>query len=179
VPGADAVHELVDREEIDDCVHKYARGIDRLDEALLLEAFHDDAMVDYATARFDFVGTIQEFVALAWKNQENFHSTQHHLMNQTVEIDDNTAHAETYYLTVSRSKDRKRVAIGGGRYVDRLERRDGEWRIAMRMTVGEWGTELANEDWEYLAKQLPRRDRDDPSYMRPLQLPVTMTAGPQ
>jgi hypothetical protein len=53
----------------------------------------------------------------------------------------------------------------GGRYVDRFERRDGEWKIADRVVVHEWST------LEPLTAAFPgqrfvqgRRDGDDVSY---------------
>jgi hypothetical protein len=65
------------------------------------------------------------------------------------------------------------MTISGGRYVDRLERRDGRWAIAARVCVVEWITEstsLITEDVLAVlsAEQTPTKDRSDPSYARPL-----------
>jgi hypothetical protein len=88
---------------------------------------------------------------------------QHHLLNHTAEIVGDTAHAETYYLLTS----------SGGRYVDRLERRDGRWAIVARVCVVEWITESTSSITEDVigmlsAVQTPTKDRTDPSYARPL-----------
>ena len=40
------VRVLLDRQEIYDCLVRYARGVDRGDLALLLTAYHTDAMAD-------------------------------------------------------------------------------------------------------------------------------------
>ena len=45
------------------------------------------------------------------------------------------AHAETYCQWVHRFDAEGRVTVGGGRFVDRLERRDGAWRIVGRRRV--------------------------------------------
>ena len=47
------------------------------------------------------------------------------------------AHTETYYLFVGRNRDESNW-IAGGRYLDRLERRDEQWRIAPRTNAIEW-----------------------------------------
>lgn len=66
------------------------------------------------------------------------------------------------------------VWTAGGRYIDRLERRDGEWKIALRTNLIEWSTlpqavPLPFADVADLyANGAPVRDRSDPSYARPL-----------
>ena len=64
-------------------------------------------------------------------------STQHLLLNHTCEIDGDVAHAESYYLFVGRNRDETNW-IAGGRYIDRLERRGGTWKIALRCNAVEW-----------------------------------------
>ena len=50
----DKVRQLVDRQEILDCMHRYARGVDRMDAELLQSAFHEDALdCHYSTPVFD------------------------------------------------------------------------------------------------------------------------------
>ncbi|MBU3738793.1 MAG: nuclear transport factor 2 family protein, partial [Rhodoferax sp.] len=52
------VQELTDRHAIHDCIARYCRGVDRLDKALCLSAFHPDALDEHGK----FVGTPEEFV---------------------------------------------------------------------------------------------------------------------
>ena len=54
----------------------------------------------------------------------------HHFGNDegSPEPSGDTAHAESYVLMVLRHKDGAMVTVAGGRYIDRLERRGGEWR---------------------------------------------------
>ena len=100
-------------------------------------------------------------------------ATHHDLLNTTIEIDGDVAHAETYYLFVARNTDES-VWLAGGRYVDRLERRGGEWRIALRTNAIEWSA--APPAMPLPFAEVPdlwgngpaSRDRNDVSYRRPL-----------
>ena len=54
----------------------------------------------------------------------------------------------------------------GFRYVDRFERRDGEWRIAHRVAVTDWSRLTAPDDWWPLPEhhRLGARGATDPIY---------------
>ena len=41
------VQNLIDKAEILECMHRYCRGIDRLDRAMVRSAYHDDAIDDH------------------------------------------------------------------------------------------------------------------------------------
>jgi hypothetical protein len=62
------------------------------------------------------------------------------------------------------------IRFGSGRYVDRFERRAGEWRIAARVVVVEALSELGPADMSVVDQAFApsRQDRSDPSYERPL-----------
>src|SRR5690606_26180072 len=76
--------------------------------------------------------------------------TQHFLGNMLIETDADEARAETYFQAYHRLRDNEtpRDALTAGRYLDRLERRSGEWRIRERVVVIDWFRELADSaDW--------------------------------
>jgi hypothetical protein len=164
------IQHLIDRQSIHDCLTRYCRGVDRFDRELVLSAYHPDAIDDHGV----FVGMRDEFVdwvfALHGKGQI---STQHHLTNHTCEIDGDVAHAETYYLFTARNVD-ETLWVAGGRYLDRLERRENQWRIATRYCIVEWsGTPPAGpipfaDISDVHANGKPGRNAADPSYLRPL-----------
>ncbi len=164
------LQELADRADILECMYRYARGMDRLDRELLRSAYHDDAIDDHV----GFVGPVDEFIdwAFAYHGAQSRH--QHYLMNHTVELNGDEAHAETYYVFVGTDRDAdKPLTISGGRYVDRLQRRNGRWGIVARVCLVEWQAEsrslLPPEAIEFLAPiQTVARDRTDMSYGRPL-----------
>ena len=133
-------------------------------------AFHPDATI----AAGDFVGGPVDLYDWASRMHEEGQSATHHnLLNHTCEIVDDTAHTETYYLFVARNRDETNW-IAGGRYVDRLERHNGAWRIAVRTNTVEWSgiiptmeLPLADvPDIDLMASTAA--DRSDPSYQRPL-----------
>ena len=98
---AQKIAELWDREQIRQCLHRYARGVDRFDREMILSAFHPDCLDEHGK----FVGTPEEFVNWALAMHEGAHlSHQHCLLNHTAEIAGDTAHAETYFLFVSMNR---------------------------------------------------------------------------
>lgn len=181
---SDALQHLLDREAIRDCLLRYCRGVDRFDHDLIRTAFHPDCLDEHGK----FVGTPDEFVDWALGQHSAAHlSHQHLLLNHAAEIDGDTAHSETYFMFISMNRKGKPVTMGGGRYVDRMERRQGEWRIAARVTLRDWSMmdEIADPDdlssftstralltvaeRAFMnAGRAATRDLRDPSYDRPL-----------
>jgi 3-phenylpropionate/cinnamic acid dioxygenase small subunit len=161
----DALLELLARQQIQDCILRYARGVDRLDRDLVLSVYHDDA-IDY---HGPVNGTREDFADWYWARQPQFEGVQHFIGNQTIEIDGDTAHAETYFIGLMRPVGKDSALFACGRYLDKLERRDGDWRVAMRVCVRESRFEVATEENPLPQHNLSRRDSLDPSYERPLQ----------
>jgi hypothetical protein len=179
------VRELKDRQDILDCLMRYSRGVDRLDRELLRSAYHPDAVDDHGM----FAGGRDAFVDWVIDMHSSTHLAQQHcLFNHTCELDGDVAHAETYYMFVGMNRTGPPLAMSGGRYVDRFERRDGMWAIADRMCIRDWAplptqpdpadpsTMTAIRDVlppavrEFMASgPLSTRDRSDPSYARPLR----------
>jgi hypothetical protein len=164
------LERVLDRQDIHDCLVRFSRGMDRFDRDLFLSAFHPDATI----AAGDFVGGPKALYD--WASPMHAHgqvATQHDLLNSTVDIDGDTAHSETYYIFVGRNRDESNW-IAGGRYLDRLERRDGAWRIALRTNVIEWSGTLPSMPLPFAdvpdiyGNGAPARSQDDPSYRRPL-----------
>jgi hypothetical protein len=87
-----------------------------------------------------------------------------------VELDGDVAHAETYCIGTFLRKAEPVVDMAGGRYIDRLERRDGEWKIVAREVVIEWVCACDASASRFSADAYPDGtwDRTDPSYARPL-----------
>lgn len=160
----DGLALLVDRAAIVDCLHRYARGLDRRDEELLRSAYHPDATEDHAGA---YVGGVDGLIEYLFRVHERFAGYQRYLTNVSVDIDGDQAHSEAYFLSVLHEGTQGAVALSGGRYVDRFERRAGEWRIATRVVVLEWhGT--ASGGGFGPPTNLATLDRTDISYDRPL-----------
>jgi hypothetical protein len=166
------IQYMRDRQEIQDCVLRYARGLDRHDDEILASVFHEDAIDHHG----DFIGPIDVFVPWAHAlHAETWSSHTHFTVNHTVEIEGDEAQSETYVLYVLRRKDGTRIDFGGGRYVDRLERRDGVWRIAMRELIHDWRAEADQATYARTASYPQGTwDKTDPSY-HPLELRLPTT----
>lgn len=164
------VQQLSDRAEIHDCMQRYARGIDRQDRALLRSAYHDGAVDDHV----GFVGGVDDFIDWALAYHATQTRYQHYILNHTSEIDGDEAHAETYYLFFGTDREpANHITTSGGRYVDRLERRDGRWAIVDRVTVVEFNAESQSQITDevlalMVGMPMARHDTTDPSYARPL-----------
>lgn len=186
------VAEMRDRHEIWQCLLRYSRGVDRFDRDLLLSAYHPDAVDDHGK----FVGSPTEFFDWATRQHTHAHlGHTHNLFNHTVDLDGDVAHAETYFMFAGMNKVGRPLVLNGGRYLDRMEKRDGEWRIAYRTVVRDWGLMDERPDPDAQSSytstkqhidatvrdfmdQCPpaRRDRTDPSYARPYEVDPTRLA---
>lgn len=171
------VRYLQDRVAIADCIARHARGCDRHDVEVLTSTYHDDAVDEHGTT----INAGPDYAA--WANAVHAATSQHHLHNITThlcEIDGDEAHAESYVLVTLLSPDAATATVMCGRYVDRLERRDGTWRIAVRRATVElaYAADARLLQSPYFTAQgyePGRRDREDPSYERPL---VSRPASP-
>jgi SnoaL-like domain len=167
--AAALLREMKDRQEIYDCLMRYCRGIDRLDRELLLSAYHPDAADDHGT----FVGKVEGFADYAFDLHTRYQlRTQHHITNHICEIDGDVAHAESYYIFRSLNTQAPLHTTASGRYLDRLERRNGRWAIADRICL----VDIRNDHWaptgtEGDADYMPNyRNRTDTSYQRPIRV---------
>jgi ketosteroid isomerase-like protein len=168
-PDPADVQWVIDRLRIRDCLHRYTRGLDRHDAELIASAFWPDAVISYGK---QFHGPLEAFVA--WGNElhaSRWRAHSHNVTNQSVEIDGNMAHVESYVVYFHRNPD-KEVDVGVGRYLDLFERRAGEWRILKRQFIVEMLFQASGAIFDE-SRFFPRGrwDRDDLSYERPLDLP--------
>lgn len=163
------LQELADQAEILNCIHRYARGMDRHDRELARSAYHDDAIDDH----LGFSGPVEEFLDWAFAYQDEGIRHQHYISNHLAEVDGDQAHAETYFFFVASPRaDDAPLSLYGGRYIDRFERREGRWAIVTRRLLVEWATSseslLPVEGLGVGARVA--RDTTDASYQRPLKV---------
>lgn len=155
--------ELLDRADISDCLNRYARGVDRVDEELIRSAFWEDAHDEHGAVS----GSIDDFLAWFIPNQPNREAAQHILANHTVVLDGTTARAETYFTSVAKHEGSDRLEQVGGRYLDTFAKRDGQWRILRRLVLLDW---QAVSDASGMTDRLSHsrrgsRDLNDPSHV--------------
>ncbi|MCB2062030.1 MAG: nuclear transport factor 2 family protein [Novosphingobium sp.] len=164
------IASLLAKQAIREALEAFSRGMDRFDREAFLSAFWEDAVI----AAGPFVGSASECWDWAMPmHEEGQELTQHGLLQSVIDLDGDTAHAETYYQFVAKNRDGS-LMLAGGRYIDRLEQRGGEWRIALRTNQVEWSClppslPLPFDDVPGVeANGVSARDRNDPSYQRPL-----------
>jgi len=155
---------LVAKEDIRETLARYSRGIDRHDTELIVSVYHADARDDHGES---FSGSPRELAE--WGNAEHaehWTAHSHMLTTSAIEVEGTDAASETYVLWVQRRRDAPRVDIGGGRYLDRLELREGHWRIVTRTLVVDWVVEADSEDRRNVMGRYPNGtwDRHDLSY---------------
>ena len=164
------VRYLKDRIEILDCVAKQARGHDRHDAELMTRAYHDDGVDEHGPA-VNLGPAYGE-----WANKIHAASFLDHLHNittHTCEIDGDVAHCESYVIGTMRARDDETIVLIGGRYLDRLERRGGVWKIAIRRCTIEWAftaSAAMMRTGAFKGFLKGTWDESDLSYARPLQL---------
>lgn len=151
--------------DIRNVLFRYAKGVDRLDWALVRSCFHVDAVLTYGGPT-----SPEQFIAGASGGLAAYRFTQHSVSNILIEVDGAAARCESYCQARHRSPGQNGTVdtdfLWGGRYVDRFELREGAWRIAERVCVHDW-TKLETVDavWPAAASFTQgRRDRDDVSY---------------
>ncbi|MBK6005039.1 nuclear transport factor 2 family protein [Ramlibacter ginsenosidimutans] len=129
------LQELLDREAIRECLHRYCRGIDRADEAALRSCYWDDA----ADCHGAYNGSATGFIAQALAKLRRGGRRVHQVSNVLIELQGAVAAVESSFLALQAAPDAPtRTTFLCGRYVDRFERRDGEWRVAARTVVYDW-----------------------------------------
>jgi hypothetical protein len=162
-----ALRRLLDLEAIRDCNRRYTRGVDRHDDELIASAFWPDAQINYANS---FSGQTQAFID--WANHVHgarYVRHHHNITNQTIDLDGDVAHTESYVVWFLRAAD-KTGGAGAGRYIERVERRGTEWRIAQRELIVDilYTLDCSPFDEDRLGPIHGRWDREDISYARPM-----------
>ncbi|KXH63097.1 hypothetical protein CSAL01_04988 [Colletotrichum salicis] len=153
-----AIHSIIDKDEIQTVIYRFARGADRLIRDVVQLVYHEDATDNHGT----YNGPAKDFFDSMGSGSLK---AAHHQIGQSlieIEEDGRKAHAETYCTATT-------IAVVGQeekwttflvRYVDNLEKRDGEWRISHRFYKFDGASDAAILG--YLPKEnLGTRDESD------------------
>ena len=147
---------------ITDVIKRLARGTDRLDEELMAACYHADGFDDHNAFR----GSGTEFAKWVCEVLPHFRATHHFIADPYIRVEGDVAHADTYCIAHHLGDDSDMVL--GLRYVDRLERRAGEWRIARRVCAFDWSYTIPFDPARGYAFAedftVGRRDRTDITY---------------
>jgi hypothetical protein len=159
---------MKDRQAILDCIVRESRGRDRHDVDLINSCYWPDGAID-AGARVTPASEYAERQNAG--HTAGFSATSHNLTNHACEIDGDTASCETYVIGALLARDESTCKYAAARYIDRLERRNGEWRIVLRRNIID---AVAEGDASWL-KALTgflkgQWSKADPAYRRPIEL---------
>lgn len=132
-----SIAEVADRMAIADVLNMHSRGVDRADEATLKSAYWPDAQVAYG----GFNGAAHEFCSMLPRVIRRFAHTQHRIANVTIDLRGDDARVESYvtayhYLEAADGTDTEMTYLG--RYLDRMAKRDGVWKIIHRRVLMDW-----------------------------------------
>jgi hypothetical protein len=132
------LEELIAKDEITTILNLYARGWDRLDDEALRSCFWPDSDHHHG----GFKGKSHAFIDRAFPMVQKVKGTQHAISNIMIEIDGDRAFSEctfnAYHRRMTRDGTQEEDYFSRGRYIDRLERRGGVWKIAMRRGLNDY-----------------------------------------
>lgn len=155
----DELQMLLDKQALTELVTRLSRAVDRCDGELLLSCYHEDAFDDHGTYKGDPAGFLAHLKNGTMDPRRG--PVQHAISNSLFEVDGDIAWGETYVQSRAVTADGG-LTMGMARYVDRFERRNGEWRLAHRRVI----LEAARPGFDTSDFVAWARDRSDPSYER-------------
>jgi len=170
---------VIDRLQIQDVLYRWSRAIDRLDYDAIRTVFHPDAIDNHGA----YNGGVDGLIAWIQERHKTIPFSMHSISNILIEFSaPDTAIVESYSFVVQRYPAGAGDSLGAltgaievkagaavdvmayGRYVDRFERRNGEWRILRRTVVIDSMMlhEVSAKDPKLQAQWTGgRRDKDD------------------
>jgi hypothetical protein len=162
------VQHLKDRQDILDCIQRESRARDRQDVDMIAGCWWEDGVDEHGP----ILTKAPAYPAKANAGHSaNFNMTSHNITNHLCQIEGDTAYCESYVIGGLFWLDGKTTTIAFGRYLDQLERRRSEWRIATRrctieMSAESDGTWVHSKNVKGFLKAL--WNKEDPSYERPI-----------
>ena len=162
------VVKLQDRQDILDCIQGESRARDRQDVEAIAACWWEDGVDEHGPV----TTKAPDYPARAnMGHSANFNMTSHNITNHICDLQGDVAYCESYVMGGLYFLDGKSTTIAFGRYIDQLEKRDGEWRILTRrctieMSADADGTWVHSKNVQGFLKAL--WSKEDPSYERPI-----------
>lgn len=161
------VGQLKDRQDILDCIQRESRARDRQDSEQIASCWWPEGIDEHGPVSTK----APDYPAKAnLGHATNFNMTSHNITNHICDLQGDQASCESYVIGGLYWLDGKTTTIAFGRYLDQLEKRNGEWRILTRrctieMSADTDGTWVHSKNVKGFLKAL--WSKDDPSYERP------------
>jgi hypothetical protein len=144
---------VADRLQIQDVLYRWCRAVDRLDTQAMLDVFWPGTIDSHGP----YIGPVEGLVEWIRERHKPIAVSSHFIGNLLIEFaGDDHALVETYVRTIQQypphAKGQLAQLTGGAsgderlpmdmftssRYLDRMERRNGEWRISRRDLIQDW-----------------------------------------
>lgn len=165
---AASVQRLEHRQDILDCIQRECRARDRQDVDQIASCWWPEGIDEHGPV----LNRAPDYPSRANAGHAaNFNMTSHNITNHLCEIDGNIAYCESYVVGGLFWLDGKTTTIAFGRYLDQLEKRNGEWRLLTRrctieMSADTDGSWVHSDNVKGFLKAL--WSKEDPSYERPI-----------
>jgi hypothetical protein len=137
---------LLERDKIRECIVRLARGEDRRDATLISASYWPDSTTDYGV----FAGSFDKYLEWVVPGSPAIPVTQHVLGQSIINVVGSVARVETHVTSYHRINmgNEERDTVIGGRYLDRIEKRGADWRIASRVMLYDWFQDFGKSvDW--------------------------------
>lgn len=144
--STDEIKTFLEREKIRDCIARLARGEDRRNAEVISACYWPDSTIDFGM----FFGSFDQYLAWVVPGAPSIPVTQHLLSQSLVDLHGDKASVETQVTSYHRVNmgEEERDTVIGGRYLDKMEKRAGEWRIAKRIMLYDWFQDFGvSVDW--------------------------------
>lgn len=132
-----ALQTLLDKEAIRSLVYRYCNAADRHDHAKMRSLYHPDAIDDHGHMSS---GPAADFLDKLPDIQASMEILHHNITTMNIAVEGDYAEGEIYLLALHRKKeeDRSYDVLIGGRFFDKYEKRDGEWKYLHHAVVADW-----------------------------------------
>jgi len=151
--GQYSFERMADRAMIQDVIYRWCRAVDRLDRDGMLAVFYPEAIDSHGP----YIGPVEGLVDWVMARHEPIPFSSHFIGNMLIEFaGEHVALVESYVRTIQHypvcakaqlsqltggahgPADRAMDMFTSSRYLDRMERREGEWKIAHRTLIQDW-----------------------------------------
>ena len=162
------LQHVIEREAIRELLMRYFRGIDSADRDEVRRCFTDDVRAAYDGRTFvDGIDALMSsFLAFKNKASGQWIATTHFMGNLSyLRLEDDCAETEAYAIAflVTPGTPASMVAMRSLRYLDRMRKSEGRWRIRDRIHTLDWSCEVpatyAAAFSRRIAQTLPERGK--------------------
>ncbi len=168
MPTEQQLQELLDKQAIYELINTYCNAADRRDLEKMRSLYHEDAIDDHGGF---FKGLAMDFIDKLPEIQAPMEILHHNTTTVNLKLDGDKGEGEVYVLAFHKVQTEEGPfdLLIGGRYLDKYEKREGEWRFSHRAVLADWvnihNPSIVDLDSPIIeGSLLGKADSSDPSY---------------